>query len=135
MMIIIVDQILLCCKIHVLWFFFFVMLYSNFIMNTLKKIHGATTGWGCVCVCRVQVRTRLVELLLYCPCMTGPIFWVNYITYPQIWSIFIQINTNKKFFFFYYNFGLWVFGLAFRYFRKYVYSVSRLITGRYAIPY
>ena len=41
-MIIIADQIFLDSKIHVLLLLLlFVMLYSSFVMNTLKKIHGA----------------------------------------------------------------------------------------------
>jgi hypothetical protein len=44
-MIIIADQILLYRKIHVLLlFFFFVMLYSSFVLNTLKKFSGAAIG-------------------------------------------------------------------------------------------
>ena len=44
-MIIIADQILLYCKIHVLLLLisFLVMLYSSFVMNTLEKIPRATT--------------------------------------------------------------------------------------------
>jgi hypothetical protein len=42
-MIIIADQILLDRKIYVLLLLLFVMLYSSFVMNTLKKIPGAAT--------------------------------------------------------------------------------------------